>query len=163
MLHPVTQHKEEYRQAVREGIESHMQRVIVDKGEHQEREEYRVGVDRPQRITHRKGEEDDIAAQEDFLNEADGYENHQTRQDEVAEPSGFKILVETVVFSKNGSIIEEDIGVFDVGGSVLGREVLERPEGDQVGQNEDEEEQVLTMVHPGVDTIPELHFVTIGA
>ena len=140
-----------------------MQRVIVDKGEHQESEESGVRVDRPQRITHRQREEDDIAAQEDFLNEADGYENHQTRQDEVAEPSGFKILVETVVFSKNGSIIDEDIGVFDVGGSILGRKVLERPERDQVGQKEDEEEQVLTIFHPGVDTIPELHLVTLEA
>jgi hypothetical protein len=61
----------------------------------------------------------------------------------MSKPSGLEMCIEDIVFPENGPIrtkvIKNNIGVFNVGGSVLRREILEDPDGTQVGQNEDKQ------------------------
>ena len=76
-------------------------------------------------------------------------------------PSGFEMRIENIVIPKNRPIgievIENNISIFNVGGSVLRRKILKHPDGNEVGQNEGKQQYVFTMLQPSPDAIPDFH------
>jgi len=83
----------------------------------------------------------------------------------MSKPSRFEMRIEDIVIPENRparvEVIENNMSVFNVGGSVLRRKALEYPNRNQVGQNEDKEKEAFTIAQPDIDTIPDLHLAAL--
>src|SRR4051812_10275715 len=147
MPQPVAHCEEEGRQAEAEVEEPHVQRVVVDEGEGEDREEPRAPVHRSQRVSHRHGKQNRVGGEQHLLRQRHGEETEDAVHQEEDEAVGQRLLVEHVILPQQPRVrpaeLAQDEGQRLMPRAVLGRNEAKRPDQGHVQRQEDPEEKDL--------------------
>ena len=113
-----------------------MEQAVIEKGEYEDGAERGPPIEAPQEVPERENHADDIASEKELFGYERGHDLKQTCKGEVAEPGGHKRGVNRVVLmpetTLSAVVLGQYHGVFEMCGAILGGEISEKPDRDEV-------------------------------
>lgn len=113
-----------------------MERVVIEKGEYEDGAERGPPMEAPQEVPERENHADDIASEKELFGYERGHDLEQACKGKVVEPSRDKRGVNRVVLMPEtplgAVVLAQYHGVFEMYGAILGGEIGEKPDRDEV-------------------------------
>ena len=113
-----------------------MERVVIEKGEYEDGAERGPPMEAPQEVPERENHADDITSEKELFGYERGHDLEQACKGKVVEPSRHKRGVNRVVLMPETTlgavVLSEYHGVFEMYRAILGGEIGEKPDRDEV-------------------------------